>query len=263
MSFTLKNRCALITGASAGIGKALAERLAAAGCDLLIVARREGVLHELATQWTSTYGVDIQVLALDLATQDAVATLAARAKAMDVSVVINNAGFAVGGRLETQEPQRIQSMLALNMRFLTLFTHAMLPHLLQRQDGGRILNIGSITGYQGVPGMTAYAASKAFVNNFSEGLAWELRKTNVTVGCVEPGQTASEFFEVADMNDAHIANSGLLTPDHVARAAMRALATGRTRTVVGLRNKLLVFSLRLTPRWLVKMVICRLFKDLI
>lgn len=262
MGFGIKNRWALVTGASTGIGKAIAENLAKQGCNLFLVARRDHLLQEIAVQLISKYKVEVKWYALDLTHQGAATMLADQLKRYPVSILINNAGFAVAGKFEQSEWTRLNNMIDLNMRFLTQFTHLMLPRLLAMKDGARILNVGSIAGYQGVPNLVTYAATKAYVNHFTEGLNWELRNTAVKVTCLQPGQTASEFFEVAGVTEAHMANTGLMTCDEVAKVGIKAMIKGQPRLVAGFLNKLLIFSLRFSPRSSVRMVITKLFQDM-
>ena len=241
---------------------ALARLMAAEGCHLVLVARRESRLQDLANELSESHGVKTHCLPMDLGLAKAPEVLADRLKDYDISIIANNAGFAMTGKFASADPARLEQMVALNIRFVMQFTRLMLPRLLERDKPGRILNTGSVAGHQGVPHFAAYAATKAFVNHFSEGLAWEVRRSKVRICTIEPGQTASEFFQVAEMEDSFISRFAVLTTNQVAKAGVRALKTGKPRTVVGLLNKLLVFSLRITPRSLVRIVISMLFKDL-
>ena len=262
MAFSLKDRWAVVTGASTGIGKAIAEKLAARGCHLFLVARRERLLEDLASGLSSEYGIRAEWRALDLTSADTARILAERLEAFPVSIVVNNAGIAVAGSFDKAKPGDLSKMIDLNIRFVTEFCRVMLEPLKRRPEGARILNVGSITGYQGIPNMAAYAATKAYINNFSEGLNWELRGTGVVVTCLQPGQTSSEFFEVAGVADAHMANTGLLTPGEVARQGVAAMVKGRPRRVTGWVNRIRVFGLRFSPRGVVRLVITRMFRDM-
>jgi len=177
-------------------------------------------------------------------------------------VIVNNAGFPVTGSFACNDADLLRRMIDLNVAFPVAFTRLMLPRLLALPAGGAILNVGSVTGYQGVVNMAAYAATKAFINNFSEGLNWELRGSRVSVSCLQPAQTQSEFFQVAGCEGAKMANQGLSSPAQVARAGVDLMVRGRPKTVVGLTNKIRVFCLRLSPRWLVRLVITRMFADM-
>lgn len=260
MGFILKNRWALITGASSGIGRCMAVEMAKKGCNLFLVARREELLRDLSMSLIERHGVEVKWLPLDLTMPSAPSDLASQLEQLPITIVVNNAGFAVAGPFDTADSASVSRMIDLNIRFLTTFTRLMLPKLMAR-DGGRILNVGSVAGHQGVPYMAAYAASKAYVNHFTEGLNWELRGSKVVASSLEPGQTSSEFFEVAGVANSFMAHFGVLRPETVARKGVQMIEKGQTRCVVGLLNKLLVFSLRITPRSLVRLVITRLFRD--
>lgn len=262
MAFDLKNRWALVTGASVGIGKCLAEQLAEAGANLVLVARREELLNDLAAELEEHRQIQTRVIALDLTAPDAVSELMAQIQDLPVSVLINNAGFAETGPFESTEEQRLLNMLQLNVVFLTQMTRALLPRLLKEPQGARILNVGSLAGYMGVPQMAGYSATKAFVNHFSEALAWELRHSGVRVTSLEPGSTQTEFFEVAGMQGSFMSKINLMPASQVAKAGVRAMIAGRRRLVAGVVNKLGVFALRLSPRWLVGWVVGHLFADL-
>lgn len=261
MGFTLKNRWAVVTGASSGIGREIACVLAAQGCHLFLVARREEMLRDLSVALAEQYGVDVKWRPIDLTIPSAPADLAEQLEQLPISIVVNNAGFAVAGSFESSDFNAISRMIDLNIRFLTGFCRLMLPRLKARKDGARIMNVGSVAGHQGVPNMAAYAATKAYVNHFTEGLNWELRGTGVAVTSLEPGQTASEFFDVAGVSDVFMAQFGVLRPEAVARIGVSVMVKGKPRHVVGFLNKLLIFSLRITPRFMVRMVITRLFRD--
>ncbi len=262
MKMELKGRWALVTGASSGIGEEIARELAARGCHLVIVARREARLAELAKKLSAEHGVEVKPLAMDLAPPGAAEKLTSAVEGLGVSILVNNAGFAATGVFETIAWQTISSMIDLNVRFLTELTMRLLPALKAHPDGAGILNVGSIAGYQGVTNMAAYAATKAFVNNLTEGLNWELRGAKVHATCLAPGKTASEFFEVAGMTDTSMARSRLMSSRAVARLGVDALQKGKPKVVTGLMNKLMVFSLRFSPRSMVRTVITRMFRDL-
>ena len=262
MGFELKDRWAVVTGASAGIGKCLAIELAKRGCHLVLVARRKALLESLAESLKADYGIHAEVFPEDLTGENAAGLLSAAVADKPISILVNNAGFAQTGPFENGDWKKLHAMIKLNVVFLTGFTHAMLPRLKMAEGGARILNVGSLAGYMGVPMMSCYAATKAFVNHFSEGLAWELRRTEVRVTSLEPGSTQSEFFEVAGMSKSLMSRINVSRAETVAKQGVRAMVAGRRRLVAGLPNKIGVFALRLSPRWLVGLVVRHLFKDL-
>ncbi|MEY4040378.1 MAG: hypothetical protein RLZZ52_1246 [Actinomycetota bacterium] len=188
----------LITGASSGIGVEFAEGFAARGSNLILVARREDRLTELATRVKKQYSVDVTVIAQDLSTPGAGAALekTVAAKKLTVDVLINNAGFGVNGYFVDEDRAVTQAEIALNIGTLVDLTAAFLPGMISR-DKGAVVNIASTASFQPVPGMAVYAATKAFVRSFTEALWGELGTSQVRVLAVSPGATESEFFEVA------------------------------------------------------------------
>ncbi len=262
MKFNLNGRWAIVTGASAGIGRAIAEELAARGCHLSLAARREDRLAEIAANLSAKHGVQTTTHPMDLSLPGAAEKLAGALESRPISVLVNNAGFGMTGRYAGADDATVANMLDLNVKFLAEFTRRMLPGLQAREDGARILNVGSVAGFQGVPFFAAYAASKAFVNGFSQGLAWELRGSAVGVTCLAPGQTESEFLDVADMRDAGIARSGVMDAVAVARAGVKAMIAGRETVVPGWLNWARVTASRFAPRAIVRWTITRMFRDL-
>lgn len=261
MSLEAKGRWAVITGASAGIGKCIAQDLAARGCHLALVARRQELLDALASDLSEKHQIQTRVIAADLTAADAAGALANSLEDLPIAFLINNAGFAETGDFEESSVQRLTAMLQLNMVFLVQFTRIMLPRLKALDEGARIMNVGSLAGYMGVPQMCTYAATKAFVNHFSEGLAWELRDTRVRVTSLEPGSTKTEFFDVAGMNGSFMSRFNVMAADKVASQGVSAMLAGRRRLVAGLANKLGVFALRFSPRWMIGRVVGLLFRD--
>lgn len=261
MAFELNGRTALVTGASEGIGRAIARHLAQAGvARLIVVARRKEKLSSLADEIPD--GCGLRVIPMDLAEANAPEALADAVADEDISLLVNNAGVGVLGAFEGQTQAQLDFMLNLNIRFLTAFSHLMLPRLKATAGDACILNVGSVAGHQGVPNMAAYAATKAYVNHFSEGLNLELKGSGVSVLCLEPGQTASAFFDYSQKNDAFVTKMGMSTVDHVAAAAVSQIRRGKGREVVGLLNKLTMISGHFAPRALVGFVLRKMFRDM-
>jgi len=262
MSMRLGGKTALVTGASGGIGEAIARALAEAGCHLIIVARSEARLGEIAAELARSHGVTVTPIALDLTGADAVTSLIEAIEPEKVDILINNAGLGVLGSFSDAEPDDLERMIALNARFPVSMIHAILPHMLAREEPTRIMNVGSVAGHQGVPNMATYAATKAFLNHLSEGLAWELAGSDLKICSLEPGQTATRFFEFSEKQGSFMARFGLLSPERVAAAAVAQLERGKGRCVVGLVNKLLVFTNRILPRAVTGFVVRRMFRDM-
>lgn len=245
-----KKDTALITGASAGIGLELARLFAADGHDLILVARRADALENLAVQLRAKHGTTVHIWPMDLADPQAPRQLYERAGAEGVAVdiLVNNAGIGAIGPFHQLSAERQLGIIDLNMRALTDLTYRFVPGMRQR-GRGRILNLGSIVGFLPGPYMAVYYASKAYVVSFSEALAEELRGSGVTVTCLCPGYTATEFQAVAG-----IAKSGMLArlrpmpAPTVARIGYRALMAGRRLVIPGWANRISVFGLRFSPR---------------
>lgn len=192
---------ALITGASAGIGEELARVHAEKGGDLILVARRKERLESIATELRAEYGVQVQVIAADLAKPGAAKKLMADVDAlgMQVDVLINNAGFGGHGKFHESGLERDQRMMQLNMVALTELAYYFSQGMVER-GAGKILNVGSTAGFLPGPLQAVYYASKAYVNSFSQAIANELRGTGVTVTVLCPGPVATEFQEAGDLD---------------------------------------------------------------
>ncbi len=245
-----KGQRALVTGASSGIGAVFARELARRGADLVLVARSEGKLAALADELRGSYGVAADVAAADLAKPSAAAELAESLLARDlqIDILINNAGFGLFAPVYEADPAVLADMVRLNVEALVDLTRVYLPGMLDR-DRGTIVNVGSTAGFQPVPYMAVYGATKAFVLSFTEALWAETRGTGVRVTALCPGSTDTGFFDVAG-DDAQVGHR--ISPEKVVQAAFRALDR-RASTVVtgGLESWMLTNSSRLAPRQLV------------
>ena len=256
------SRMALITGASAGIGWELSKCFATEGWDVILVARREDKLRELAAELTSTYDVDARVEVADLANPSAVRQLHDRLQGDGVALdfLVNNAGFGQSGAFADNDPERVAAMLQLNMVSLTMLTRMVLPGMVAR-GRGRILNVASTAAFQPGPNMAVYCATKAYVLSFSEAIASELAGTGVTVTCLCPGATETEFAREADMEGSTIFKRGLIPmakAEDVAREGFQACLRGQRLVVPGLSNKAGAIASKVFPRRLVTAVAGRL-----
>ncbi len=252
------SRMALITGASAGIGRELARCFAADGWDVVLVARREDKLRELAAELETTYQVGTRVEVCDLSNPSAPRQLIDRLQADGIAldVLVNNAGFGHSGAFVENDPDRLAAMLQLNMVALTLLTRLVLPGMVERRRG-RILNVASTAAFQPGPHFAAYCATKAYVLSFSEAIAAELSGTGVTVTCLCPGATTTEFAREADMENSAVFKKGLVPmgkAEEVAREGYQACMRGRRVIITGLGNKAGALAAKVFPRRIVTAV---------
>ena len=248
---------AIVTGASGGMGAAFTRALAERGQPVLAVGRAER-LSRLAARVRAS-GEVIETLAADLATPEGVETVVARARALgDVELLVNNAGLSTSGPFLEQSADREIESIRVNVEALYRLTRAILPGMVARNRGG-VLNIASIVAFQAIPYWTTYAATKAFVLAFGEGLAYELRDSGVRVVTVCPGFTSTGLY--ADSGVPGLAGRLLpfAKPETVVRAALAAYDDGRVVRVVGFVNQLLAVSGALTPRFILRWLMAQMF----
>ena len=236
---------ALITGASSGIGRELARVYAEHGHDLVITARRRDRLEDLAAELGER--VRVEALPANLATRNGMAALkkGIASLELDIDVLVNNAGAGASGEFAGMEAAKSLTLIDLNVRALTDLTHFVLPGMLER-GRGRILNVASVAAFQAMPGMSVYAASKAFVLSFTEALSEELAGTPVTVTALCPGLTRTEM--VDDLQAAP--DFMFASAADVAEEGYRACLAGEVIRVPGVANQALVTWLQYQPRWL-------------
>ena len=253
---------ALITGASKGIGKCIAEILAARGYDLLLVARSSELLEQVSAEIHSSTKRNCHWFSLDLSGEQAAETVFdwCNKNKYTVSILVNNAGYGLSGKFEKYSLQEYTEMLHVNIFTLTKLTRLFLPGLLLKPES-YILNIGSTASYQAVPLLSAYAASKAYVLSFSRGLYQELKQTTVSVTCISPGPTDTNF-----VNRANIGKKGQkaaerfnMTPQTVAKIAVESLFRRRPEVITGGMNKLSAFFAWLLPKTIVERVAQKLY----
>jgi short-subunit dehydrogenase len=250
-----KKKTALITGASSGIGYELTKLFARNGYDLVMVARDALRLERIADELERTFNIGVLTLSKDLSQQTSANEIyrELETKDIDVDILVNDAGFNVFGPFSETDSQEELQMIQVNMVTLTQLTKIFLPGMLKR-NSGKILNLASTASFTPGPGDAVYCATKAYVLSFSEAIAEEVKGTGVTVTALCPGPTQTEFAERARMTDTKIFNGSLSSAPEVARGGYRALMRGDRVAVIGLANKLLVFSLRFWPRGLVTRV---------
>lgn len=238
---------ALVTGASAGIGRAIAELLASQGCDLVLVARTESRLAELATTLQDRHGIRAEVLPADLLDQDDVDRVAARLVAEPaVDVLVNNAGFGTYGEIADSDPAHEADEVRLNVLALTtLSAHA--SRLFRSRGGGGILQVSSMASFQPIPEHATYGATKAYVTSFGQALHEELKPHGVHVSVICPGYTRTEFHEANDIHADGIPDRVWMTADEVARSAVEGLRANRSVVVPGATNKVVATLSRALP----------------
>ncbi len=233
--FMYANKTALITGASSGIGEAFAFSLAARNCNLILVARNETKLKELAKELSAKYNVKATVIVLDLSSPGAPKTLhlEVQKQQLKVDLLINNAGFATYGYFEQISGERQHEEVMLNVAALVDITHAFMPDLLRNRDGG-LINVSSTAAFQPDPYMAVYGATKTFVLSFSEALWAENRKRGLKVLALCPGATETSFFDVVGSSEASVGSRE--TPQTVVKNALKAFEKGRSHMISGRQN---------------------------
>ncbi|MGA9855225.1 MAG: SDR family oxidoreductase [Gammaproteobacteria bacterium] len=246
---SLQGKTALVTGASSGLGAEFARQLAAGGCHLILVARREQLLQKLKLELLAKHPVDIQVFTSDLAEADAPQKLytAIKAAGLSVDILINNAGFGIyGEHVSIPWPQE-QQMLMLDILAVMQLTKLELPDMLKR-DSGYILQVSSIGAYQPSPTYAAYSAAKTFVLYFGEALNYELRNTHVSCTVLSPGVTATEFLRVAGQKPTLYQRLLMMQSPKVVRIGLKAMLKRKPSVVPGWLNAFMVWSNRFIPR---------------
>lgn len=254
---------ALITGASSGIGAAFAEALAQRGMNVVLVARSEDRLRQLANDLQAKHVVKADVVVQDLTHPDAATAVfkAVEALGIEVEMLVNNAGFGDYGAFGDRPRQKQMDMIQLNISALVDLTHQFLPQMQQRQAGS-ILNIASIAGFQPMPYLAVYAATKAFVLSFSEALWAENRSQGVHVMAVCPGPTESSFFDVADFPKTLASDGqGIVPAEVVVKEALEGLKNKQLSVVTGgIGNQAIVNAARFLPRQTLVNGIAKVFR---
>ena len=247
----------LITGASSGIGLELAKLFAADGRNLILVARREELLQEVADGLSSEYGIEVEVIAKDLTLTKSAEDIYKQLNDKDIDIVVNNAGFGAVGPFSELDHKRQIDMVKLNITALTSLTRLFLPGMIEKNSGG-ILNVGSLAGFQPGPYATVYYATKAFVLSFTEGLKEELKGTNIKISCLAPGPTKTEFGEISGLDRSNLFKFGTMGSAEVARQGFEGFKNNSTVVIPGFSNKLLPLLVRISPRFLVRRITAKL-----
>ena len=256
---------ALVTGASSGIGESFARELASLNTNLILVARSQDKLEQLAQELSNKYQVKTEVIVKDLTEPAAGQAIfdQVHAQGLTVDLLINNAGFGDYGAFSDRPLSKQLTMIQLNVTVLVELTGLFLPSMQQRGSGG-IINISSIAGFQPLPYMSVYAATKAFVLNFSEALWAENKDTGVNIFAVCPGLTESKFWQRADFpnNFLGISSNSMTKSETVVKKALKAMKKKQSTIVTGgINNQLLVNVPRFVPRDFLVSAVKKRFKQ--
>jgi short-subunit dehydrogenase len=257
---SFKDITALVTGASSGIGKAMARELAGQDANLILVSRNAQRLEQEAEDLRIRFGVNVHVFPADLSRPENCQGLFERVRkeGLTVDLLVNSAGFAHYGPFEEASLDETSAMLDLNVHALTRLTRLFLPGMLERKKGG-VLNVASTAGFQPLPYLSVYAATKAFVLHFSEALWAECNDRGVRVFCLCPGNTLTRFHQTAGIDKPRMFFSA--SAADVARFALRKfLKTDRPSAIYGFWNKLMIYAERLSPRRLTVFVTGKMYQ---
>jgi short-subunit dehydrogenase len=254
-------KTALVTGASGGLGAHFARLFAQDGHDIVLVARRRDKLDQLATELSEEHGIHSTVIAADLTDPKAPLHLHEEVlrAGIELEFLVNNAGFGTNGAFAELDLARELDLIELNVKALTHLTGLVLPAMVARRRG-RILNVSSTAGFVPGPFMATYYASKAYVLNFTEALAHELRGTGVTATVLCPGPTTTEFAQVAGNENTALFKGPAADAASVALYGYSSMLSGKTIAIPGLKNRFSVESLRVSPRSVVRVMAGRLNK---
>lgn len=251
---TKEDKTVLLTGASSGIGKALAHEFASNGYNLIGVARNKQKLDEMASEIQEKHGVQVSLIAKDLARDGAAQEVYDEVKQMNrtVNILVNDAAVGQRGNFVDISPERYSELIHLNVMTMTHLTRLFLKDMTDRNEG-KILNLGSIAGFQPGPLVAVYHATKAYIVSLSEALSTELEDMDsaVTVTCLCPGPTDTNFFSRADMEDTnvvHYKEQTMESPEKVAKGGYEALMNGERIYISGAMNKVTTFLRRVIPK---------------
>jgi len=254
-----RQKWALVTGASAGIGLALARELGATGTNLVLTARRLDRLQQLASDLSFQHGIKVESLPADLTQPQAPWEILefTTSRKIEIDLLVNNAGFGAFGYHHEIPTHRIAEMVQVNCTAVAVLTRLFVPAMIERRRGD-VLIVSSVAAFQPVPFISAYAATKAFDLIFAEGIAEELREFGIRVCALCPGSTSTEFQQVAGQPDRMFRMAE--TAEKVARVGLQGLARGKTVVISGTSNMLMVESQRVAPRRFVAKMAARMMR---
>jgi len=254
---------ALITGASKGIGKAFAIECAKRGFNVLLVARSEQSLKELAQQLSEQYKIQADFFATDLSLPGSAQNVYnwCIKKNYAVNILVNNAGYGLSGSLENYNGDEYINMMQVNMMVPVYLIQLFLP-MLHQQPRSYILNIASTAAYQAVPYLSVYSATKAFILSYSRAIRQELKNTGISVTCISPGATDTDFTVRAKIGEKGLkaAEKFNMSPEAVAKIAIRSMLAGKAEVITGFINKLGAFMVWLLPKNLVERTAMKIYQ---
>ena len=255
----IQNKWTLITGASSGIGEAFAHEFAEQGSHLILVARSEAKLSALAAKLHQEHGIQTQVIVSDLSQEGAPIQLYQQCleRGLSVDMLINNAGFATYGLFEELSGSRQHEEVMLNVLAVVDLTHLFLPDMLKRKSGV-VINVASTAGFQPLPNMAVYGATKAFVLSFTQALWEENRKRGVQFLALCPGSTDTEFFNVVGADEASVGKRD--TPENVVQVALRALQGNKVYAIPGVMNYISAQMSRFVTRKQMLSIVARMLR---
>jgi short-subunit dehydrogenase len=252
---------ALITGASSGLGEEFARQLARENYDLVLTARREDRLHAVAAEAKKLGAAKVEVIAADLGQPDAASKLHRQVgeRGLEIDCLINNAGFGTHGIFHKLPLEREVEQINLNITSLVAMTRLFLDGMVARRRG-IIINVASTAAFQPVPYMATYGASKSFVLDFSEAVAYEVKSLGVTVMALCPGPTRTEFQDVAGVNETGVPSFAYMDAKTVVAQALASAKRGKSIRINGIMNQVMAQSTRFTPRSIVARIAGGMFR---
>ena len=255
------NKTALITGTTSGIGKSFAQKLAREGHDLVLVSRDEQKLTAQANDLSNEYGIKVYTIPIDLLENGAAQKVFDLVQGMklNIQILINNAGFNECGEFLKTDLQMEINMIQLHAIFTTEMMKVFFPGMIKNKYG-RILNLGSTGSFMPCPYNAVYAATKAYILYVSKGINAELKGTGVKITTLCPGATKTEFAQKAGINNTLLFNIFVMLPDKVTKVGYKALMKGKVSVIVGIYNKLQVFSSKILPSFILDACIKIMFK---
>ena len=250
---------ALITGSSSGIGLEFAKLFAADGSDLVLVARREERLNEIADELSSEHGVKVHVLAKDLSKPKAPEEIFSHLKKekIQIDVLVNNAGFGKKEHFSETDKEMHLDMVQVNVMALTHLSKLFLTGMIERGHGG-ILNVGSLAGFQPGPNLAVYFATKAYVLSFTEALAEEIDNPDIKISCFAPGPVRTEFGEKSELADSLLFKISLMDAAPAVKAGYEGFRKGQILVIPGLKQQIVPLLNRFTPRFMIRKIAKRL-----